>query len=62
MIIVSHRSQHDTSSERQEKRQNSALYVPCSLVQIARVVVVRIILVGELGVMVVVLIAHILFM
>ena len=48
---------HDTSSE-QERRLDSALYVPCSLVQIARVVVVRVILVGVLGVMVVVLIGR----
>ena len=50
---------HDTSSEQDE---DCALYVPCSLVQIARVVVVHVILVGELGVMVVVLVAHIWFM
>ena len=46
---------HDTSS-RQETRLNSALL--CSLVQIARVVIVRVILVGVLGVMIVVLIGH----
>ena len=47
---------HDTSSERQETRLNSALL--CSLVQIARVVIVRVILVGVLGVMIVILIGH----
>ena len=48
----------------QHQRQDGdcALYVLCSLVQIARVEVVHVILVGELGVMDVVLIAHILFM
>ena len=49
---------HDTSSARQETRLNSALYVPCSLVQIARVVVCVRVLVDVLGVMIVVLIAH----
>ena len=44
---------HDSTS-RQETRLNSALL--CSLVQIARVVIVRVILVGVLGVMIVVLI------
>ena len=47
---------HDTLSERQETQLNSALL--CSLVQIARVVIVRVILVGVLGVMIVVLIGH----
>ena len=46
---------HDSTS-RQETRLNSALL--CSLVQIARVVIVRIILVGVLGVMIVVLIGR----
>ena len=46
---------HDSTS-RQETRLNSGLL--CSLVQIARVVVVRVILVGVLGVMIVVLIGH----
>ena len=46
---------HDSTS-RQETRLNSALL--CSLVQIACVVVVRVILVGVLGVMIVVLIGH----
>ena len=44
---------HDSTS-RQETRLNSALL--CSLVQIARVVIVRVILVGVLGVMIDVLI------
>ena len=48
----------DTLSGRQERRLNSALYVPCSLVQLARVVVVRVILVDVIGVMVVVLIGR----
>ena len=47
---------HDSTSKRQETRLNSALL--CSLVQIARVVIVRVILVGVLGVMIVVLIGH----
>ena len=47
---------YDTSSEQDE---DCALYVPCSLVQLARVVVVRVILVDVICVMVVVLIAHI---
>ena len=47
---------HDSASERQETQLNSALL--CSLVQIARVVNVRVILVGVLGVMIVVLIGH----
>ena len=47
---------HDTLSERQESRLNSALL--CSLVQIARVVIVRVILLGVLGVMFVVLLGH----
>ena len=47
---------HDTLSERQERRLNTALL--CSLVQIARVVIVRVILVGVLGVMIVVLIGR----
>ena len=38
--------------------RNSALYVPCSLVQLAGVVVVRVILVDVICVMIVVLIAH----
>ena len=46
---------HDSTS-RQETRLNSALL--CSLVQIACVVIVRVILVGVLGVMIVVLIGH----
>ena len=46
---------HD-STLRQETRLNSALL--CSLVQIARVVIVRVILVGVRGVMIVVLIGH----
>ena len=46
---------HDSTS-RQETQLNSALL--CSLVQIARVVIVRVILVGVLGVMIVVLIGH----
>ena len=46
---------HDSTS-RQERRLNSALL--CSLVQSARVVIVRVILVGVLGVMIVVLIGH----
>ena len=46
---------HDSTS-RQETRLNSAL--PCSLVQFACVVIVRVILVGVLGVMIVVLIGH----
>ena len=47
---------HDSTSERQETQLNSALL--CSLVQIARVVIVRVILVGVLGVMVIVLIGR----
>ena len=47
---------HDTSSEQDE---DCALCVPCSLVQLARVVVVRVILVDVVGVIVDVLIAHI---
>ena len=47
---------HDTSSKRQERRLNGALL--CSLVQIARVVIVRVIVDGVLGVMIVVLIGH----
>ena len=47
---------HDSTSERQETRLNSALL--CSLVQIARVVIVRVILVGVLGVTVDVHIGH----
>ena len=47
---------HDTTLERQETQLNSALL--CSLVQIARVVIVRVILVGVLGVMIVVLFGH----
>ena len=47
----------DTSSG-QERRLNSALYVPCSLVQLARVVVCVRVLVDVICVMVVVLIAH----
>ena len=47
---------HDSTSERQETRLNSALL--CSLVQIARFVIVRVILVGVLGVIIVVLIGH----
>ena len=46
---------HDSTS-RQETQLNSALL--CSLVQIARVVIVHVILVGVLGVMIVVLIGH----
>ena len=46
---------HDSTS-RQETRLNSALL--CSLVQIACVVIVRVIIVGVLGVMIVVLIGH----
>ena len=46
---------HDSTS-RQETQLNSALL--CSLVQFACVVVVRVILVGVLGVMIVVLIGH----
>ena len=38
-----------------------ALYVPCSLVQLARVVVVRVIPVDVICVMLVVLIAHVVF-
>ena len=50
-------SQEDHDSRlRQETRLNSALL--CSLVQIARVVIVRVILVGVLGVMIVVLIGR----
>ena len=49
---------HDTSSE-QERRLDSALYVPCSLVQLARAVVCVFVLVDEFGVMVVVLIGRI---
>ena len=44
---------HDSTS-RQETRLNSALL--CSLVQIARIVIVRVIVDGVLGVMIVVLI------
>ena len=47
---------HHSTSERQETRLNSALL--CSLVQIARVVIVRVIVDGVLGVMVVVLIGR----
>ena len=47
---------HDSTSERQETQLNSALL--CSLVQIARVVIVRVILVGVLGVMIVVLVGR----
>ena len=47
-----------TRSPRQERRLNSALYVPCSLVQLARVVVCVRVLVDVICVMVVVLIAH----
>ena len=46
-----------THHQQEERRLNSALYVPCSLVQLARVVVVRVILV-DVGVMVVVLIGR----
>ena len=46
---------HDSTS-RQETQLNSALL--CSLVQIARVVIVRVILVGVFGVMIVVLIGR----
>ena len=49
---------YDTSSARQERRLNIALYVPCSLVQLARVVVCVRVHVDVLGVMVVLLIAH----
>ena len=42
----------------QDGRLNSVLYVPCSLVQLARVVVVCVMLVGVLGVMVVILIGR----
>ena len=45
---------HDSTSRQEERRLNSALL--CSLVQVARVVIVRVILVGVLGVMIVVLI------
>ena len=45
-----------THNQRQKRRLNSAL--PCSLMQIARVVIVRVILVGVLGVMIVVLIGR----
>ena len=48
---------YDTSSE-QERRLNSALYVPCPLVQLARVVVCVRVLVDVLCVMIVVLIGH----
>ena len=48
---------YDTSSE-QERRLNSALYVPCSLVQLARVVVCVRVLVDVLCVMIVVLIGR----
>ena len=48
---------HDSTS-RQERRLNSALYVPCSLVQLARVVVCVRVLVDVIGVMVVVLIGR----
>ena len=47
------------STSRQERRLNSALYVPCSLVQLARVVVCVRVLVDAVGVMVIVLIGHI---
>ena len=47
---------HDSTSERQQTQLNSELL--CSLVQIARVVIVRVILGGVLGVMIVVLIGH----
>ena len=43
----------------QDGRLNSALYVPCSLVQLARVVVCVRVLVDVVCVMVVVLIAHV---
>ena len=46
---------HDSTSERQETQLNSALL--CSLVQIARVVIVHV-HVDVLGVMIVVLIGH----
>ena len=49
---------YDTSSE-QERRLNSALYVPCSLVQLARVVVCVRVLVDVIGVIVDVLIGRI---
>ena len=49
---------YDTSSG-QERRLNSALYVPCSLVQLARVVVCVRVLVDVVGVTVDVFIAHI---
>ena len=42
----------------QDRRLNSALYVPCSLVQLARVVVCVRVLVDVICVMIVVLIAH----
>ena len=48
---------YDTSSG-QVRRRNSALYVPCSLVQLERVVICVRVLVDVLCVMVVVLIAH----
>ena len=48
----------DTSSG-QEKRLNSALYVPCSLVQLGRVVVCVRVLVDVLGVTVDVLLARV---
>ena len=47
---------YDTTS-RQDG--DCALYVPCSLVQLARVVIVRVILVDVVCVMLVVLIAHV---
>ena len=45
------------TNHQDRRRLNSALYVPCSLVQLARVVIVRVILVDVIGVMVV-LIGH----
>ena len=45
------------TNHQDRRRLNSALYVPCSLVQIALVVVVRVI-VDVLGVMIVVLIGR----
>ena len=46
-------------TQHQERRRNSALYVPCSQVQLARVVVRVLVLVDVVCVMLVVLIAHV---
>ncbi len=46
-------------TQHQERRRNSALFVPCSQVQLARVVVCVLVLVDVVCVMIVVLIARV---